>query len=238
MNARMNDSDDKSGKLVIPYGETTKHYNAMLLQALAQKTEQSTKTQRDIATARANLRRRDNAFRSWFTQTPLSIEETSPATAYVQHLEEIEQAPTTLLSPLPPQQTDMLDISLEPTRIEANWNPYDLLAEMQCSPVIERRQKITIQLEGDELRTLHFVNGILSAQELLETAIAEYLRQYGILPELVRISPSTLLRIDGRCYWTQGDLTYYRSPYGPCPIQIDITLDHMTVQCEEAERTN
>ena len=135
------------------------------------------------------------------------------------------------------QQTDGIDRSHMADLATIHGRPN----EIQCTPLPEQvspvlRPRITIQLEDEEPRLLHFVTGLMGAREMVETAISEYIRQYDVLPALIRVSPSTLLRMDPRIYWTVEETTFYQSLcHGLFIVEISIALDHMTVECQEAE---
>ncbi len=208
MNARTNGSNE-SGKNVIPTGETTKYYNDMLQQALAQTKGQALRTLQHTQAARENLRRRDNAFQSWFAQKP--IKEASPATVYQQHMEAIEQAPTTVLPPLP-HQTDALDISLEPTRIQENWNPQDLLAEMlqkEHSPSTERiTKRLSMPLPGPlDIQPLHhikYTSDSCALRTLVSTGVDLYIRDHQCNPSLIEISVAARSLLPVIADWEEG----------------------------------
>jgi hypothetical protein len=211
LNTPINDGNEKENN-VIPVGQTTKHYNAMLLQALAQTKEQATKTQKDIAAARERLKRRDNAFRSWFVEQK-PVQEISPASSYQQHLVEVEHAPTIVLPPLP-HQTDELDISLEPTRIQENWNPQELLAELQQKqrpPITERHARITkrlsVPLPGplDTPPTHHnYYESDCALTTLVETGVSLYIRDYGCIPKRIELSSTAHSLLPIISDWEEG----------------------------------
>ena len=219
MNTQLNDSDDKGGrgKYIIPVGETAKHYNAMLLQALTQTKSQAFQALKHTQAAKENLRRRENTFQSWFAEKAVAPREVSPATDYQQHLAMVEQTATTILPPMPAslQRTDAIDISLEPTRIQANWNPHDLLAEMiqeERSPVTERHPRTTKQLSVPlsgplDVQPAHhnyYESNTCALRTLITTGVDLYIRDRRCIPSLIEISLAARSLLPVIADWEEG----------------------------------
>jgi len=218
---------------VIAEGNTYEHYMVMLQQSLAQTQEKAMQAQHHIDAARKKSKQKESKWLQSFTQKVKAISkdeipELSPGTQYQHYVEtvppSIEQAPTTILFPLPKtprvQQTNEIpeDISFMETVIQEDFDAAQMLLELESvelSPITpERLPRITkdlapalpahVVVDPRKMKYVQCESGHSGMRTLVETVVKFYRQDQDADPLLIEVSPMARSVIDVFEDWEEG----------------------------------
>ncbi len=241
-NTQQNNSDDRgSGGIVIPKGQTSKHYHSMFAQALVQAHPRAEQAQSHIKNARALSRMREAAFWNRFLKpkdTP-HVKELSPGEKYQQYLKNLEQTETTAISRLSTTESiDTRHMADAPTVLWPNFAEQMGLVEIERSPIsTSAKLHVTNKLDmpivspirRQPKQFIYYKSDDCALGNLIETGVILYMRDHERrAPSLIELSPTAHSLVAIIDDWQEEG---YPGTSGRIPIVANPQLEVSAVRC-------